>query len=683
MAAFGKSLTTVGKSLLKTGLVLSAPFVFAAKSFADFDDQMRQVRAVTQASEEQFTSLTKKARELGATTSFTAQEVAALMAELGRAGFKPEEVEEMTGAILNLARATGTDATRAAEVAAATLRQFGLGADQAGRVADVLTAAANKSAVSVDGLGFSLEYAAPVAASLGVSLEDTVALISALGNVGIKGSSAGTAVRRLLILTAAEAEEFNKIFGVSMRDATGAPRNLIDVLEDLDAATRNLDPLERSAKFSKFFGLLGITGASALSRNALGVRELQAALKDVAGTADRSAREMDAGLGGTLRMLQSAFAEVVLVVGEALAPTLQQIFQAITANLGSFGEWVKQNRALVLIAAAAGPVLIALGGALIVVGTSVTAAASAFGVLATVVGALATPLGIVAAGIAAVGAIALSQSGSVAQLGKVFGSVAQTALTAWQGIQAAIQSGDLRLAVEIAGKGIELAWQTVISALQKAWMGFRDWLVDLWDQMASDLAEHLLTVFELILAQAPTQVGLPKVDREGLQAEIRRISEIGREQRRRARDEAAAAGDPEIRRLQQELDALVQKAKDAADAAKNVADQANRGLGALVGGIGAAASGQARNRVGLGLALGGLGLIPAGAQGGAGGFRPPTAEGLDLAGATARGTFSAAVAGRLGGETPILVQAKKQTELLEKIDGRLRRIELDGGAQFG
>jgi TP901 family phage tail tape measure protein len=146
----------------------------------------------------QLESLRNTAKKLGATTSYSASEVASLMTELGRAGFKPDQIERMTAAVMNMARATGTDATQASGIMAATIRQFGMEAGDATRVADGLTAAANKSFNTVESLGEALSYAGPVAADANMSLEETLAILGTLGNVGIQGSEAGTAMRRLL-----------------------------------------------------------------------------------------------------------------------------------------------------------------------------------------------------------------------------------------------------------------------------------------------------------------------------------------------------------------------------------------------------------------------------------------------------------------------------------------------------
>ncbi len=201
------------------GVAAAAPVGASLAVYTSFDDAIRAAGAAANATGATLESLRNKAKHLGATTSFSASEVASLMTELGRAGFSPKQIEEMTGAVMNLARATGTDATVSSGIMSATIRQFSLEATDAVRVSDRLTAAANMSFNSVESLGEALQYAGPVAADANMSLEETLAILGTLGNLGIQGSEAGTALRRLLTLSAAESEKFQKVFGVATKDA--------------------------------------------------------------------------------------------------------------------------------------------------------------------------------------------------------------------------------------------------------------------------------------------------------------------------------------------------------------------------------------------------------------------------------------------------------------------------------
>jgi TP901 family phage tail tape measure protein len=405
------SMTTVGTRMAGLGMAIGTPIALATQRFAQFDDAMRTVRAVSQGTDAEFAALTETAKRLGASTSFTAVEVANLMTELGRAGFSPQEIDQMTGAVLNLARATGTDATLSAGIMSASLRQFHMGAAEATRVADALTVAANMSFNSVESLGESLEYAGPVAASFGMSIEDTLAILGGLGNVGIQGSEAGTALRRLLSITAADAKGLKKIFGVEFLDAAGNARPLVDTLAEVNAATAEMASGERAAKFKEAFGLLGITAANAIGSAVTDIRSLREALGSADGAAADAARQMDAGLGGSIRILLSAVEGVAIGIGEALAPRLQELAAWLTDVSGKVLAWVKDNQNLAITLAAVAVGLVAGGGALMGFGAALTAlsavasfASTVLGILAGAVGLLSSPIVLVVGALAAWGA---------------------------------------------------------------------------------------------------------------------------------------------------------------------------------------------------------------------------------------------------------------------------------------
>ncbi len=187
LRAFGASVQAVGATMFKAGGLMAAPFAIATRVFAGFDDRMRAVKAVTGATEKQFQSLRDEAKRLGRTTSFAAGQVAEAMTELGRAGFSPDAILSSTEAVLALSRATSTELPRATEIAGAALRGFSLPVDQMGRVTDVLTATANKSAQTLEDLFEAFKPVAPIAVEAGESIEDVAAAIGVLANNGIKG----------------------------------------------------------------------------------------------------------------------------------------------------------------------------------------------------------------------------------------------------------------------------------------------------------------------------------------------------------------------------------------------------------------------------------------------------------------------------------------------------------------
>jgi len=490
----GNSLAGVGTKMAVFGTAIAAPVALSLKQFASFDDAIRATAAVTGSLGPEgaaaFSMLNDKARDLGATTSFTAVEVANLMTELGRAGFKPDEINNMTAAVLDLSRATGTNATRSAGIMAATLRQFELGADDAAHAADILTYAANNTFNTVDSLGESLKYAGPVAKSLGMSLEDTTAILGALGNVGIQGSEAGTALRRLSVISAGAGGKLQELFGVSNTDAAGNLKPLVQILDEINTATMDMPVAERTAKMAKAFGLLGITSANVLSKSAGGVAKLSEGMKTADDVAMKTAKAMDAGLGGSVRIALSAIEGTQLALGDALAPALMVVIGFIEDLATAVTGFVKENQQMVVGIAKGTVAVIGCGLAFYALGTAIAVAGG-------ILGALLSPLGLVAAGIAALVVTTPELKDSFTA---TFGEVQSIASTTITGIYDAISGGDLGGAMDIAMTGLMAAWQTGTADLQSAFVNwstqFQNGFTDLgtgiavaWEHMWSQIAQ--------------------------------------------------------------------------------------------------------------------------------------------------------------------------------------------------
>lgn len=583
LRATGQILASIGgASLLGIGLV--------SKRFADFDDQMRAVKAVTQASQGEFEKLTKTAKDLGASTSYTAVEVAGLMAELGRAGFVPDQINEMTGAVLDLARATGTDAVQSAGIMSATIRQFNLEASDAARVADGLTAAANGSFNTVEALGEALSYAGTTAADMGVPLEETLALLGSLGNVGIQGSNAGTALRRLLTLTSAEADKLKEIFGVAFVDAAGNARPLVDALDEVNKATANLGSADRAKKFNEAFGLLGITGASAISKNAQSTKELLTAIQAAGGQASKTAKEMDSGLGGALRKTMSVMEGVGIAIGEAVAKPLAGLLDIFGNVAAAARKWIEENQKIVLVVAgvsaavaAAGAVMIGLGTAIVSISAAFallsSAAATIGSVLSAVFTALISPIGLVTAAIVAGAAVWLLYTkqgqAAISSMVAFVKPFVKTITDTFAGVTDAIMNGNWALAGKIAMAGLKVvflqgvgalssifgdfagkfvtqlsggdfygAWKTIVLQMSEMWAGFAEGMVAVftqatravigaWENMTTTVANLLLDLSSsggAGGAVASTILGVDMSEQDA-RAEAMRIQSLSRARR--------------------------------------------------------------------------------------------------------------------------------------------------------
>lgn len=309
------------RSAMVSAFAIATPIALATKTFAAFDDQMRLVQAVTGATGAQFEKLTEQAKELGRTTSWTAADAAQGMISLGRSGFKSNEIEASIAGVMDLARATGTEIGPATDIASNALRAFRLDASEMTRVVDVLTATANGSAQTLEDLGEAFKYVAPLAAETGLTIEDTAKIVGALANFGVRGSQAGTVLKAIQTRMASdsEAQELYLDLGIDITDAEGNLRKVNDVLLELGDRLRNVPSAERLAMIKTLFGQYGLTGVAITTAN---FKELNDAIDNADGTAARTAQTMDAGLGGAIRIMESAIEGAAIAIGESLVPAL-------------------------------------------------------------------------------------------------------------------------------------------------------------------------------------------------------------------------------------------------------------------------------------------------------------------------------------------------------------------------
>ena len=383
---FGRTCTNVGKDLLMLSGAMAAPLVMAARSFAGFDDSMRLVQAVTQATDADFKALTKTAQRLGRDTSYTAQQAADAMVSLGRMGFSPTEIQASIDAVLNLARSTGTELAEAGDIAANSMRIFGIEASQMSDVADVLTVTANSSAQTLIDLFEALKMGGPQAAAAGESIRETSAAIAVLANMGIKGSLAGTALRKSFSQFAkVKVQDQLRSVGVETVDANGNLRKMAEIMRDIAKAMSTMPTAEKLAFAEDIFDIRGSLAGLTLTANTDELDAMLVKLQDVEGVAADTAKKMDAGLGGAFRLLLSAVEGAMNAIADAMNSTLQPLIVKVTAVINAFTQWIEANRGLVTafavtVAGAAG-----LAVVLIAIGVAAKGAAAGIAVVQTAV----------------------------------------------------------------------------------------------------------------------------------------------------------------------------------------------------------------------------------------------------------------------------------------------------------
>lgn len=182
-------------------------------TFSEFEFVMAKVNAVSGATDNEFKQLSESAQELGRTSFFTATQVGELQLAFSKLGFTAAEIQDAQKATLDLATSTGTDLARAAQVAGAAVRGFGLEANETQRVVDVMAVSFASSAMDIEKWQTSMTKVAPIAKSSGFSIEDTAAIMSKLADSGIEASIAGTSLRNILLKMQDPTSDLSKSFG--------------------------------------------------------------------------------------------------------------------------------------------------------------------------------------------------------------------------------------------------------------------------------------------------------------------------------------------------------------------------------------------------------------------------------------------------------------------------------------
>ncbi|HOA51054.1 MAG TPA: phage tail tape measure protein [Thermogutta sp.] len=513
LKAWGSQVQSMGQRAMLAAGAMAAPVALSGRVYAGFSDQMKAVQAVSGATAAEMRMLTNTAEDLGRTTSYTAAQVGEAMLNLARSGFRPKEINDAISGILALARATGTDLALAGDIAAGTLRAFNLEATESQRVADVLTAAANNSAQTLEDLGEAMKYVAPVAQEYGLSIEETAKAIGALANVQIKGSMAGTSLRQMMVALANPAIRAKiEALGVAVTDATGGFRkDFGKMLLELGEAMKSLPAPERLALLYEVFGQRSMAAAAKLAVS--NFQGLNDAIDNAAGNAQRAAEIMDSGLGGAWRRLTSALEGVQIAIGKVVELAISPLMDALGNVLVQVAQWINANRAAVMVVLGAVAAVGTLGATLFAAGIGLKAVGVALGTLATIgklvalafagmqaaVTALLSPLGLLVASLAGIGALAVYVSGAwkplFAYLGQGFQWIAELAGKTWKGISDALASGNLALAGEIAMAGLKTAWYEAMLWIQGRWIAFKAKIVDIWYGAVYGIAQMALTGF--------------------------------------------------------------------------------------------------------------------------------------------------------------------------------------------
>jgi TP901 family phage tail tape measure protein len=457
----GEAAQTVGKTL---SVALTAPIVafgaLAIRSAADFESSMNKVRGITQATGNDFQRLEQLAKDLGASTQFSASQAADAMGFLAMAGFEVEDIMSALPGVLELAAAGGLDLARAADIASNVLSGFGLEASEVARINDVLALASISANTNVEQLGNAFKFVAPVAAALGVSVEESAAAIGIMSDAGIQGEMAGTALRNILGELAKESDTL----GISVFDANEQLLPLADIIEQLEV--RGLNTAEAMGEFGQ---RAGPALQALLSRGSGALRDLTTNLEDAGGTAARLATTNMEGFNGAVLNLRSAIEGLQIAIAQSgLLAFFQGLVESFTGLVRFLTTLNPQFLQLVTIisafAAALGPALFIFGRLLIEIPKMTAALAVLRGALASL---FVGPQAVIALAILAVAALFVAYQ-------RNFGGIQEKTEEVLGRVRAAFN--DLNRAFGTAVESIQKAWTRLTTDLGDEWQVVTEYL---------------------------------------------------------------------------------------------------------------------------------------------------------------------------------------------------------------
>ncbi|MGG6437373.1 phage tail tape measure protein [Saccharococcus caldoxylosilyticus] len=479
-ASFGAATTAIGGAL-----------GFAVKKSMDFEAQIDRVGAVAGATPAEIKKLEQAALDLGASTSKSATEVAQGMEIMGAMGYNTNQILAAMPGVIAAAEASGEDMALVADTVSAALNSFGLSADKASKVADVLAQAANDSAAGIQDMQYTFKYAAPVASQLGISLEQLAAATEIMANSGIRGEQAGTTLRAALLRLAdppKEAANTLHDLGVKITDANGKMLPFSNIIGQIREKTEGMSNAQKAAALSTIFGTEAVSGMLAIvEAGPQKLDQLTKSLQNSGGASQEAAKKMKDNLKGSLEELQGAFETAQITIGNALAPAIEKVAGYIQNLINWFNNLSPSTQQFIATAAAVAAVLAGIGTAIGVLLAIIGTAASGIGALTAAFGAVSGaiaaaggamavitgPIGIAVAAIVGLTAVGVA-------LWKNWDTIKAKAIEIWGSI-----SEWFSTTLESIKQSFSTAWENVKQTTSQVWENIKQVTVTVWNAIKS------------------------------------------------------------------------------------------------------------------------------------------------------------------------------------------------------
>lgn len=318
------------------------------KTYMDFEAEMKRVQAISGASQGDFESLTAKAKEMGATTQFSATESAQALEYMAMAGWKTDEMLSGISGIMSLAAASGEDLGSVSDIVTDALTAFGLKASDSAHFADVLAQAASNANTNVGMMGYTFKYVAPIAGALKYSVEDVGVSIGLMANAGIKAEQAGTSLRAIMTRLVAPPKKAAKAMAaleLSVKNADGSMKPWNETMLELRAKFAGLTDAEKTQMAASIAGQEAMSGFLAMvNASDADFEKLTAAIGNADGAADHMAKTVNDNLKGDLKALSSTWEAFQLEFMEGKGSEgLRSFVQGVRDDVAKFKTYVSDG----------------------------------------------------------------------------------------------------------------------------------------------------------------------------------------------------------------------------------------------------------------------------------------------------------------------------------------------------
>lgn len=411
LQSFGGNLQGLGAAIRNIGAnltLLTAPImafgVQGIRTFRDFDDAMREIQARTRLTDDAMEELRQTAIQVGEDTVFGATDAANAMLQLLSSGMSVEETLATLPSVMDLAAASGEDLGNTADWITDIMAAYGLEAEHAAEVSDALVRASGSGSASVGDLALGFQNAGGVAASFGMSVDETAAILQIFSENGIKGAEAGTQLRSMLNHMTSDTEDVTGMWedlGVELFDSEGQFRGMSTVIGDLRTSMADMTEEERIQAVRTLGGAYGQMGLNALIAGG-DIDEMLASMEEAASASEVAQARMS-GFSGDIEEASGAVETLALtVLPELVENGLRPIIQEITRIVRAVTAWARENPELAATVTRVAAALVVLGPALVAVGTVINIVGGAIAGLGTLFAIATGPVGLVIAGIAAI-----------------------------------------------------------------------------------------------------------------------------------------------------------------------------------------------------------------------------------------------------------------------------------------